>query len=221
MVRVRRSELKGAAYNPRSISAEAARRLRENLRKRGLLGPAIVVNRPTMTVIAGHKRLELLDLLEQGADYYIDVTMVELTPKEEREQNVFMNNTSTQGEFDLALFEQLLKEPEIKLEPEGMGFDILELEDLLGPEAIGSLVPPPSEEQKEASKSAAEVAAEIAAIKAAKKEAAAQSRAEQATVHATIVWKSWEAKEEFMRHLGKQPEEMWLDGEMVFEHIAG
>lgn len=108
MRRMRREELQGAPYNPRTITPQAKRALRANLETVGLLGP-VVWNERTGLVVGGHQRLASLDALEGRSDYLLDVSVVSLDEKAEREQNVFLNNANTQGTWDLDALGALLK----------------------------------------------------------------------------------------------------------------
>src|SRR5574343_453750 len=82
--RMIRKDIRGADYNPRVIDDTARERLMENVRRRGLMGPALIVNGRTGTLVSGHQRLGVLDTLEGRDDYMIDVTVVSLTDEEER-----------------------------------------------------------------------------------------------------------------------------------------
>jgi len=116
---VLRSEIKGAEYNPRKISDDARKQLRDNIKRVGLLD-TIVVNKNTMNIVSGHQRIAILDSLERKNDYELTVAMVDLTDKEEKEQNVFFNNSKVQGEFDLDILSQII----LDVDYENMGFSI-------------------------------------------------------------------------------------------------
>lgn len=123
---VKRSEIHGADYNPRTITDEALRKLKKWIKTegRGLLAP-ITVNRNTMSVVSGHQRLSVLDALNKypEKDYEITVALTELDEKTEVEANVFMNNKSAQGDFDFDMLAQIVEEfPDISL-TEDFGFD--------------------------------------------------------------------------------------------------
>lgn len=105
-VTIRRDLLKNAPYNPRVISDANKKKLKKNIKERGFFG-GIVVNENTMNVVSGHKRLEILDSLERRKDYEITVEMVNLTEKEEKEQNIFFNNQLAQGEYDVDLLKSM------------------------------------------------------------------------------------------------------------------
>lgn len=96
---INRREIKNAPYNPRTIDEAAKKALRKNIKTVGLMG-GIVVNFQTMHLVSGHQRLEQLDTLEGTEDYTLRVEEANLTDKQEKEQNIFMNNAKVQGRFD-------------------------------------------------------------------------------------------------------------------------
>lgn len=104
-----RRDIRNAPYNPRKIDDAARRLLRDNLNTVGLLGP-VTVNRRTRNMVGGHQRLALLDALEGTDAYLIDVAVVELSDKAEREQNLFMNNPAAQGDWDLPALKAVIEE---------------------------------------------------------------------------------------------------------------
>lgn len=105
---VDRNAIQGAPYNPRQIDAHAKKKLRENIQKTGLLAP-IIVNRRSGFVVSGHQRLTALDTLEKTDQYQLQVAYVDLTPKQEREVNIFMNNESAQGSWDLDALKEMIE----------------------------------------------------------------------------------------------------------------
>jgi len=107
-----RSEIKNAEYNPRKLSDKAKKKLKDNLEKVGLIQP-ITWNRLTGNIVSGHQRVALLDSLHKSKKYSLSVAVVEMDDKTEKEQNIFMNNTEAQGEFDLDGLGKLIKEVEI------------------------------------------------------------------------------------------------------------
>lgn len=107
---VKRSEIHGADYNPRTITESALKKLRKWFRTegKGQLTP-ITVNKNTMTVVSGHQRLTVLDSLNKypEKDYELTVAMADLDEKTEVEANVFMNNKSAMGDFDYDMLGEL------------------------------------------------------------------------------------------------------------------
>jgi len=121
-----RSELLNCPYNPRQIDETAKKKLRSNIKKVGLLQP-IVWNKRTKHIVSGHQRIAIMDSIERNADYNIQVAVVDLDEKTEKEQVVFMNNELAMGTFDLPKLEKLLTE----ISFEDCGFEKLDLEVLL------------------------------------------------------------------------------------------
>lgn len=99
VVTIERPQIKGAPYNPRIISEEAKNRLKKGLKKHGLVS-TITWNKRTGNLVGGHRRLEILDILEGSPDYMLHVSMVDVPEKEEMQLNVQLNNPSMQGEWD-------------------------------------------------------------------------------------------------------------------------
>lgn len=122
-VTINRKDIKNAPYNPRRISDFALNKLKKNIKKIGYLG-GIVWNATTGNIVSGHQRLGILDGLEKTDDYELTVEKVELTEKEEIEQNVFFNNTTVQGEFDPEKIQALKI---FDVDYDNMGFDEMDL----------------------------------------------------------------------------------------------
>ncbi len=127
-----RSRIKNAPYNPRVISPSAKKKLQANISKVGLIEP-VIVNRTTCNLVGGHKRLASLDVLQGKGDYLLDVSVVVLTEKQEKEQNIFLNYGGAQGEWDVQALAEMLPDLDI----EATGFDDLELETVLGESGSG------------------------------------------------------------------------------------
>lgn len=99
-----RSQINPAPYNPRVIGEDAKKRLKKKLKSTGLLG-TLLWNEQTGNLVSGHQRLSAMDELERypdkTPDYEIRVTVISVDEKTEMEMNVFMNNPSAQGEWDI------------------------------------------------------------------------------------------------------------------------
>ena len=132
-ITIHRSQLNNAPYNPRTISDRAKKRLKDNIKRVGLLG-APIWNARTGNIVGGHQRVAILDALEGTSDYLITVDKVDLDEKTEKEQNIFLNNTEAQGDFDLEALGSLLKED--KLDIESTGFDVGQIYVLFGDSPI-------------------------------------------------------------------------------------
>lgn len=142
MKTVSRAEIHGAPYNPRKIGTMQKKRLRDGIKKHGLVQP-IIVNERTMNIVGGHQRLSQLDKLEGNGDYSLTVAIIDVDESEEAQINIELNNTSMQGEWD---FSKLAAMPEaFSFDFQEVGFtvpDVNEIFDNLGVE------PPKPKEHK-------------------------------------------------------------------------
>lgn len=102
---VMRSKINFAPYNPRKISDNARKKLKANLKRVGLLG-GVVWNETTGNLVSGHQKVGIIDEINKynaqtgENDYELRLEVVNFDEKTEKEQNLFMNNRSVQGEFD-------------------------------------------------------------------------------------------------------------------------
>jgi hypothetical protein len=112
-IQVKRSQINFATYNPRRITPEARRKLEKNLETFGLMG-GIIWNAMTGNLVSGHQRVGILDKnnkYKKGEnDYDLFVTKVSLSEQEEKEQNIFLNNSLAQGYFDEDKLKDMMKE---------------------------------------------------------------------------------------------------------------
>ena len=122
-ITIQRSQINFASYNPRRLSDTAKKKLKANLKRIGLAG-GIVWNETTGNLVSGHQRLSIIDEIEKynpdthENDYPIRVEVLQLSDKEEKEQNIFFNSTTAQGEFDNDLLAALI--PEIDYDLAGL-----------------------------------------------------------------------------------------------------
>lgn len=141
-----RSQLRQHEANPRQIDQHALKKLREGLRKVGLV-TSLIVNRRDSTngfppaqhgqlvIIGGHQRCRAMDELRgydpatHENDYQIPIDVVSISAAKERELIVFLNNPAAQGSWDYSLLGDLLTSPGV--DPLATGFDRLELSQIL------------------------------------------------------------------------------------------
>lgn len=123
---LKRSEIKGAPYNPRKIQAHSRNKLKNKIKKIGLVEP-LVWNRRTGNLVSGHQRIGIIDELKKSQDYSLTMAVVDLDEKSEKELNIFLNNLSTQGEWDTEALAGILGDLQI----EETGFDKMDLEIIL------------------------------------------------------------------------------------------
>jgi len=113
--KIKRSQIRLAGYNPRKITPEAKRKLKDNLSKMGLMG-GLVWNERTGNLVSGHQRLSILDTdnrydaKTKANDYDVFVTKVNLSEKDEKTQNIFFNNQSAMGFFDEDKLREMMNE---------------------------------------------------------------------------------------------------------------
>jgi len=127
---VRRSQMKGAPYNPRKITKKERENLYRVLDSHKLVQD-VIWNVRTGNVVSGHQRLSWIDLKarEKGLkDFDIDVNSIDVDEKREMELNLAMNNDAAMGKFDLDLIAPMLDEIDYDL----AGFDDKSLDELLG-----------------------------------------------------------------------------------------
>lgn len=113
-----REALLSAPYNPRRINEKARKRLRKVLGKHGLVAP-ITWNKRTGNIVGGHQRIASLDAIHGNPNYTIQVAVIDVDDKTEKEINLALNNNEAQGEFDLELQAALMREVDL----EGAGYD--------------------------------------------------------------------------------------------------
>jgi len=126
---MQRRELVAADYNPRIINEQEKKRLRGVLKKHKMVMPP-VWNRRTGRVVGGHQRLEALDVLNGGADFALQVAVIDVDETTEKEINVALNNPQAQGDWDIGKLESLLSDKTIDLT--GAGFDAADVYQLFG-----------------------------------------------------------------------------------------
>jgi ParB-like chromosome segregation protein Spo0J len=99
--------LKPAYYNPRVSLAEGDtdyRKLKNSIEKFGYVEP-IIWNERTGNVVGGHQRLQVLKDMGEKA---IEVQVVNLTEKDEKQLNLALNKIK--GQWDYEKLEMLLKD---------------------------------------------------------------------------------------------------------------
>ena len=170
--RVSRSQINPAKYNPRTISDYGRKQLADSLKKFGLVEP-LVWNETTGNLCGGHQRLSILDkqMGFPGVDYTLEVSVVTLPLRKEKELNVWLNNRAAQGQFDQDLFlEFMAGEHGMKLED--LGINAIDLDfDFGGAGAFEDLL---AREKKESDP----IKRDVDAIKKRNKEARSNDNAE-------------------------------------------
>lgn len=86
--------------------------MKRNLKKIGLVYP-LVWNESTGNLVSGHQRISLCDEINGTDDYTLTMSVVQLSLKDEIQQNIFLNSTTYQGEFDLIKLKETMLEHEL------------------------------------------------------------------------------------------------------------
>ncbi|MCK0201355.1 DNA methylase [Ornithobacterium rhinotracheale] len=153
---IKRSEITPAPYNPRTITDEARKALKKNIKKNGIIG-GMVWNEETTNLVSGHQKLSIADEVNKynpttgENDYDIKVEVINVDLKTEKELNIFFNSKSVQGEMNYAKLAVLL--PDIDVDLAGLDDVDLSLIDLELPKDVNIEIPtfePQAEKKEEA-----------------------------------------------------------------------
>ena len=198
-----REQIQNAPYNPRYIDTAARNKLKEKIKKVGLV-ETLVWNKQTGNLVSGHQRLSILDELERNKNYKLTVAVINLDLKQEKELNIFMNNTSSQGVYDLDLLENLLKE----CDEENLGFDKLDLQMLFSDSDNAGIF----DENKESE----QVKSDINIIKDMKKASKVhkdkQQKIDDKDYYMVLVFQSKKECTDFMRGMKLPIDNRYVDG---------
>jgi hypothetical protein len=219
---VNRKDIHGADYNPRKITESARKKLSKFLKTNGLWSP-LVLNKRTMTLVSGHQRLEIMDALLRKDDYDLTMSCVDVDEKTEVSGNVFMNNTSAMGEWDILALEDLhIEFPDIDFEAD-LGFDKADIDVMFDFDME-------QEEQKAEQEKAREYTADT--FREIKKKTREKARSENAAggsynlaendYSVTIVFPNNHEKHEFMKKIRKNEKETFLKSSVlmdIYNHV--
>ena len=118
---LKRSEITPSYYNPRTISDEARKALKKNIKENGIIG-GMVWDEQTGNLVSGHQKLNIADEVnkyEAGKnDYEIKVEVINVDLKKEKELNIFFNSKAVQGEMDYKKLAQIF--PDIDADLAGL-----------------------------------------------------------------------------------------------------
>jgi hypothetical protein len=128
-LKLHRSRLQGAPYNPRLIGEAQRRKLKAGLKRHGLVEP-IVWNERTGNIVGGHQRISQIDSLAQTNNYELTVARIDVDENREKELNLLLNNDNAMGDFNMEMLADLVKTPDLVLD--GTGFDHADLFRLFG-----------------------------------------------------------------------------------------
>jgi hypothetical protein len=210
-----RSQISWARVNPRTITAHARKLLKENLKKVGLMGPALVWNEQLGELLSGHKRLETLDVLERDADYEIDMTVVSLDRATHDAQLNFVNNLNAQGQYDyVQLGDMFAADPKLA---RAAGFDKVDVSAMFPADTrFGSMFEPAApipEVQRDV--------ADLEKLREQRRKAKAAARERDALdFHLVLVAQDGATLQRLLRELGADHDARYVDAERVLRLIG-
>ena len=132
--KIKLTQIEPADYNPRTITEEARKKLRNSIETFGLVEP-IIINTKNNRIVSGHQRYDILldmlmesdNLAEREFDYLVkddygyifDFNQLQIKNEDyEKALNIVLNNTNLMGDYDYEKLESLLTELEFN------GFDL-------------------------------------------------------------------------------------------------
>lgn len=202
---LKRSQLKGAEYNPRIIDKESKKRLKKGLQQHGLVSP-ITWNKRTGNIVSGHQRISQLDALEKNKDYELDVWVIDVDEAEEAVLNVQLNNPSMQGDWDLDKLAEMTEQFDVSFDD--MGFSKLDVDFMYdGDERFTEMFETPEAE---------EVKQGLEAVKEARQ--AGNERMQDKNninFYSVIVFEDEKAKAEFYRKISVPLSEEYITADKV------
>lgn len=232
IVEVKRSQIHPAVYNPRKISKEGKAALKRSIKNFGVLGGIVVNRRTNNTIISGHQKVYILDILNNYPenDYSLRVEVVDYNEKKEKEANCALNSPNVGGEYDYDKLRELLPDIDYKnaglteqdLDIIGVDFNFQSEEENAIVGELDDLMEPVLEEhQADVAQQQAERAEKVAHMKQVKQEVkeAATKAAANMDAYIMLSFDNWEAKAVFCEKFGFDPDEKFFKGEVFEEKI--
>lgn len=232
IVELKRSQIHPADYNPRKISNEGKAALKRSIKNFGVLGGIVVNRRTNYTIVSGHQKVYILDILNDYPenDYPLRVEVVDYDEKKEKEANCALNSPNVGGEYDYDKLRELIPDIDYKdaglteqdLDIIGVDFNFQTEEENNIADELETLMEPVREErQAEVAQKQAERAEKVAHMKQVKEEVkqAATKAAADTDAYLMLSFDNWNAKVEFCEKFGFNPDEKFLKGEVFSEKI--
>lgn len=232
IVELKRSQIHPADYNPRKISNEGKSALKRSIKNFGVLGGIVVNRRTGNTIVSGHQKVYILDILNDypDKDYSLRVEVVDYDEKKEKEANCALNSPNVGGEYDYDKLRELIPDIDYKdaglteqdLDIIGVDFHFQTEEENTIADELDTLMEPVREKrQAEVAQRQAERAEKVAHMKQVKEEVkqAATKAAANMDAYLMLSFDNWDAKTEFCEKFGFNPEEKFLKGEVFSEKI--
>lgn len=219
---IKRSQINFAAYNPRKRDPKVVEALKRNFKKVGFLG-GIQWNATTGNLIGGHKRTEALDLIynydgTDATDYEIKVEKIELTEKQEKEQNIFLNNKRVQGQTDYRLMADLIQE--IDIEEAGLEQVDIDYIETIVPDfqfSSADAIKNEIEALKQEPKTDQQKKDHVKNVKNEVKDALASGT--HAASYFVVTFKSYDEKAEFLEGIGINGDDIYINAERFLKRL--
>ena len=228
IVTMKRSQIKPADYNPRTISAEQKKELKKSIRLYGVVGGMIVNKQTGFTLVGGHQKLLILDELNKypDNDYTLRLEVVDIDEKTEKEMNLMLNNPNSQGDWDYDMLREMI--PEIDYKNAGLSAEDLSLigidfefqtetENYIA-DALDDLVVP-IEEKREAEREIANTKKEEVKAMKQKIKDDAEDKAREMDSYVMVNFDSNKAKADFMERFGMHAMDKFVKGEYLIQLI--
>lgn len=238
---VQRSQIKFADYNPRTITDDGKKALKRSVKRYGVIGNNILVNKRTgYTIVSGHQKVAILDeqykynKLTKENDYTLRIELIDVDEKTEKSINILLNNPNVGGEWDYNLLREIV--PDIDYKDAGLteadlniiGVDFMfqtEDEQELSSELESMMMP--VTEQKEAEKAERlaqqqmDRQAKIDHMKEVKQQVkeSAQQQAENMNAYIMLSFDTFAAKAAFCERFGYSRYDKFIKGEVFGEII--
>lgn len=216
-MRINRSEIKNAPYNPRKINPFAREKLKKNLKAHGLV-ETLVWNKRTGNLVGGHQRLSLIDETEGDDQFSLDVSAIDVPERQEKAINILLNNFTAQGEFDQDMLASLLNSGDVTLDE--IGFTRFEL-DGIAP-GVEFHLPEDNQETAAIVADAQHTKEKLDKLKEHRKTEQAKGNARNdVEISTVLVFNTRDNAQRFASLLGLDPESKLLDGEEVLAILEG
>lgn len=206
-----RSDIKEHPKNPRVITENAKKKLKNKMQEVGLLQP-LIVNERTGYLLGGHQRMAVTDSLEKYKDgkndYELEVAAVDLDEKKELEMLVFLNNPGAQGGWELEMLAEINLDAGVGFSD--MGFDSLDVDLLFdGDSRFNEIFPDPIDVK--------ETKSSLEEIKSVRKEnMEAMQEKQSAQFYCVIVCRDGQEKKDLLRRMNIADYETYISSEAAF-----
>ena len=224
-VKIERSKLKPHPKNPRNITADAKSKLKKSIKLNGVVG-GIVFNKRTGYIVGGHQRLSVLDEINKydgtpETDYFLNVEVIDIDEKSEKELMIMLNSQAAQGTFDDELMRELIKDIDYKnagldeFDLNYYGVSIPEIENTSIADDIEAMYQPIAQQNE------IEREAKKEAVKEAKKEIQEKAieKAKNMTAYITLSFDNYKNKAAFCQRFDIIEDATIIKGEEFSENV--